>query len=62
MNAVLPAALGTPCLLVAGFVQGSEHASADPDFVFAAAYGFGGLGVVGVVAAGVSIGIRMARR
>lgn len=62
MNAVMPAVLGTLCLLLAGFVRGTAGTSADPELVLAAAYALGGLGPVGVVAAGVAIGVRMARR
>jgi hypothetical protein len=48
-------------LFIAGFVRGGVANSADPELVFAAFYALAGLGFVGILTAGVSLGIRLAR-
>ena len=56
-----PAVLGVMCLLAAGFLQSIAGTSRDPELVWAAVYALGGLGLIGVVAAGVAAGIRFSR-
>ncbi len=61
MRAVTPALLGLVALFLAGFVRGGEATSADPELVVGAAYALAGLGLAGVVAAGVALGIKLSR-
>ncbi len=61
MRAVAPAFLGMLALFIAGFVRGGATRSPDPELVFGFSYAMGGLGVVGVLAAGVAVGIRLSR-
>jgi hypothetical protein len=62
MPAFLPAALGALALFVAGFIRGGLRNSADPELVFGASYALGGLGLMGVLAAGVAMGVNLAKR
>ena len=61
MRAIPLALLGMLCLFIAGFIRGGERNSPDPELVFALSYALGGLGLMGVLAAGVAVGIRLAR-
>jgi hypothetical protein len=61
MRAFTPALLGVMALFIAGFVRGTSRSSADPELVFGAVYALGGLGLVGVLSAGVALGIRLSR-
>lgn len=61
VRALTPALLGIFAFLVAGFVRGMEVNSNDPELVLAAFYALVACGLVGVLAAGVAIGIRLAR-
>jgi len=53
--------LGVLAFVVAGFIRGQLRYSADPELVFAASYGLAALGLVGVLAGGVAIGLQLAR-
>jgi hypothetical protein len=61
MRTATPALLGVVVLFIAGFVRGGEANSPDPELVFGAFCALGGLGLVGVLAAGVALGIRLSR-
>jgi hypothetical protein len=60
-SVVPPAFFGTAMLFIAGFVRGGATSSPDPELVFGATYALGGLGLAGLVAAGVALGIRLGR-
>ena len=58
----LPLALfGVVLLFSAGFIRGGEGRSPDPELVWGAFYALGGLGLASVLAAGVTLGIILAR-
>lgn len=61
MRELGPAVCGVLMLFVAGFIRAGERNSADPELVLGSFYALGGLGLVGVLAAGVSFGIRLSR-
>ena len=61
MRAVAPAVLGVLFLLIAGFIRGGEANSPDPELVLGAFYALAGLGLIGVLAAGVAAGISLSR-
>jgi hypothetical protein len=61
VRAVNPALLGILTFLIAGFVRGMEANSNDPEILFAAFYALVACGLIGILAAGVAIGIRLAR-
>lgn len=56
------AILGVFAFVVAGFIHGSIRYSADPEVVLALSWGLAAAGLVGVLAGGVAIGIRLARQ
>jgi len=56
------AILGVFALLVAGFIRGSVQNSNDPELTLSFAWGVAGLGLIGVLAAGVATGIKLARQ
>lgn len=62
MPAFIPAVLGALALFVAGFIRGGLRNSADPELVFGASYALGGLGLMGVLAAGVAFGVNLTKR
>lgn len=62
MPAFLPAVLGALTLFLAGFIRGGLRTSADPELVYGASYALGGLGLMGVLAAGVALGVSLSRR
>lgn len=62
MPALLPAALGALVLFLAGFIRGSLRYSADPELIFGASYALGGLGLMGVIAAGIAWGANLRER
>lgn len=53
--------LGVFAFVVAGFIGGIGRHSRDPELVLAATWGLAALGLVGVIAGGVAIGIRASR-
>ncbi len=55
------AVLGVLAFVVAGFIRGGLRYSADPELVLAASWGLAACGVVGVLAGGIAIGIRLSR-
>jgi hypothetical protein len=61
MRAAAHAVLGILAFAAAGFIRGGIRYSADPELVLAASYGLAACGLVGVLASGVALGIRMAR-
>lgn len=61
MRAFTPGLVGVLALLVSGFIRGTERNSADPELVLAASYALAGCGLIGVLAAGVAAGIRLAQ-
>lgn len=62
MRGLGPALLGVLCFLLAGFVGGSQDIfSRDPELHAAVVYGLIGCGLIAILAAGVAIGIRLAR-
>ena len=61
MRAVAPAVLGVLFLFIAGFIRGGEANSPDPELVLGAFYALAGLGLIGVLAAGVAAGISLSR-
>lgn len=61
MRIAVPGLMGIFLLSIAGLVRGGEHTSNDPELVFALAYSLGGLGLLGVLASGVALGIRLSR-
>lgn len=62
MPAFISAFLGTLALFVAGFIRGGLQNSADPELIFGASYALGGLGFLGVLAAGVALGVNLTKR
>ena len=62
MPAFLAAAFGVLALFLAGFIRGGLRNSPDPELVYGASYALGGLGLMGVLAAGVAVGIGLTRR
>lgn len=62
MPAFVAATFGVLALFLAGFIRGGLRYSADPELVYGASYALGGLGLVGVLAAGVAMGIGLTRR
>jgi hypothetical protein len=61
MRALAPAVMGVLAFVASGFLRGGIRYSADPELVLAASYGLTACGLVGVVAGGVALGIRIAR-
>jgi hypothetical protein len=61
MRGTTPAILGVLAFALAGFLRGGLRYSADPELVFAASWGLAACGLVGVLAGGVAIGIRLSR-
>ncbi len=53
---------GVFAFVIAGFVRGGLRYSSDPELVLAASWGLAAVGLVGVLAGGVAIGIRLARQ
>lgn len=62
MPAFIPAAVGALALFLAGFIRGGLRSSADPELVLGASYALGGLGLTGVLAAGVALGANLTKR
>ena len=62
MPVFMSAALGALALFLAGFIRGGLRNSADPELVFGASYALGGLGLMGVLDAGVAWGASLTRR
>lgn len=62
MPVFMAALLGALTLFLAGFVHGGMQNSADPELVLGATYALGGLGLMGVLAAGVALGVTLAKR
>jgi hypothetical protein len=60
MRVVTSALLGALALFLAGFLRGGEDMSRDPDLMLGTFYAFAGLGSVGILAAGVALGVRLA--
>ena len=61
MRGLGPALAGILCFLVSGFIRGGERHSADPELVMAFSYAFGAVGLVGVIAGSVAMGLALAR-
>lgn len=61
MRGIMQAGLGVVAFVVAGFVYGGARNSPDPELVLAVSAGFAGCGLLLVIAAGVAIGIQVAR-
>ena len=61
MRASSAAFLGVIFFLFAGFIRGMGENTHDPELILAAFYGLAACGAVGVLAAGVAIGIRISR-
>lgn len=62
MPVIMSGALGALALFLAGFVRGGLRNSADPELIFGAFYALAGLGLTGVLAAGVALGANLTRR
>lgn len=62
MRGTLSAFIGILCVMLAGFVHGASRFSNDPELTLAATWGLLAAGAIGVVGAGVAIGIQLARR
>ncbi|WP_210439880.1 hypothetical protein [Nocardioides xinjiangensis] len=62
MPALVSAALGALALFLAGFVRGGLRYSADPELIFGASYALGGLGLMGILAAGIAFGANLRER
>lgn len=61
MRGLKPALLGVLCFVIAGFVLGVGRNSPDPELVLAAYYALVACGLLGVLAGGVAMGIRLSR-
>lgn len=61
MPALITGVSGVLSLFLAGFIRGGLRTSPDPELVFGASYALGGLGLMGVVAAGVAWGVNLTR-
>ncbi|QCX28766.1 hypothetical protein [Nocardioides jishulii] len=61
MRVIVMMLVGAMFLFVAGVVHGGLRNSADPELVLGFAYAIGGVGIMAMVAAGVTLGIRLAR-
>ena len=62
MPVFMAAALGALTLFLAGFIRGGLRNSADPELIIGASYALGGLGLMGVLAAGVALGATLTKR
>jgi hypothetical protein len=61
MPVLVTGLIGVVALFLAGFIRGGLRTSPDPELVFAASYALGGLGLMGVLAAGVAWGVNLTR-
>ena len=61
MPTFLSGVLGAVALFLAGFIRGGLRTSADPELVFGASYALAGLGLMGVLAAGVAWGVNLTK-
>lgn len=61
MHGTAHALWGVLAFAAAGFVRGGLRHSADPELVLAGSYALAACGMVGVLAGGVAMGIRVAR-
>jgi hypothetical protein len=61
MRGTNAAIVGVLCFVAAGFIQGAGRNSPDPELVLAAFYALAACGLLGILAGGVAMGIRLAR-
>ena len=62
MPAFMLAAFGALALFLAGFIRGGLRNSADPELIFGASYALVGLGLMGLLAAGIALGASLTKR